>query len=196
MSDIVFLRTWTTIDLDKFYNPVYNHLSKKWYPMRTVYQLRKIKGEKIPVNKDSSYRPITQRSTVGHDQIYKPKAKLLEKLPFENRPKTVVEVSGLTDSLQENLSTNAPIHNLTTALMSDKEIARANMLRKLQAIDAERRTKQQKLDAKFKLKMKEREVMENHMRSKKKNATRKRKYIEQEMRRVKKTKYAPSTDSK
>ena len=189
MSDIVFLRTWYQLELDKFYNPVLNHLTKKWYAMRTVYQLRKLRGESIPVNKDSQYRPIEARSTVGHDQTFIPKANLLKKLPFAAQHKKVVESTGLTDDLKKHLGTKAPIHGLTTALMSDKEVARANMLRKMQAIDADRRKKQQKLDAKHQLKLKQQEVKEERLRNQKKNMTKKRKYIEQEMRRVKKAKY-------
>jgi ribosome biogenesis protein BMS1 len=189
MSDIVFLRVWYQLELEKFYNPVLNHLTKKWYAMRTVYQLRKLRGESIPVNKDSQYRPVEERSVVGHDQTFIPKPNLLKKLPFSAQNKKVVDSTGLTDDLKKYLSANAPLHDLTTALMSDKEILRANMLRKMQAIDADRRKKQQKLQAKFQLKMKTKEVREERLRNRKKSATQKRKYIEQEMRRIKKAKY-------
>ncbi len=196
MSDIVFLRTWYQLELDKFYNPVLNHLTRKWYAMRTVYQLRKLRGESIPINKDSQYRPIEARSTVGHDQTFIPKPNLLKKLPFAAQHKKVVESTGLTDDFKKHLGTKAPIHGLTTALMSDKEVARANMLRKMQAIDADRRKKQQKLDTKLQLKVKKHEVKEERLRNQKKNATKKRKYIEQEMRRIKKAKYIVDDNSK
>ena len=59
--DIVFIRTWYPVSLPNFYNPVTTLLlppdqKEEWQGMRTVGQLRKDLGLKVPVNADSLYK--------------------------------------------------------------------------------------------------------------------------------------------
>ena len=59
MSDIVFLRAWYPVKPKKFYNPVTSLLLKGgegWKGMRTVGQIRRDGGMKVPRNKDSEYK--------------------------------------------------------------------------------------------------------------------------------------------
>lgn len=56
MSDIVFLRTWYPVHPQKYYNPVTSLLDSDWKGMKTVFELRKEKNLKIPLNKDSLYK--------------------------------------------------------------------------------------------------------------------------------------------
>ena len=59
MSDIVFLRAWTKVDIPKFFNPVTTLLQAKdseWKGMKTVRELRKLQKLSIPVNSDSLYK--------------------------------------------------------------------------------------------------------------------------------------------
>lgn len=61
MSDIVFLRAWTRVDIPRFYNPVTTLLQARsvvWRGMKTVAELRREKSLPIPVNKDSLYKVI------------------------------------------------------------------------------------------------------------------------------------------
>jgi len=188
-GDIVFLRCWYSINLERFYNPVYNHLTDKWYGMRTVSQLRRLKNIPIPVKEDSLYKPITQRSTAGHDSVFNPKPKMLKELPFTEQRKKVVEVTGLTDDMNRYIAEDAPLHELTTAMMSDKEVERANMLRKLQSINAERLKKNRINDLKLKMKQTKYEVQEERAKNKSKKNAQKRRNVLKELSRVKKAKY-------
>lgn len=59
MSDIVFLRAWTQVEVPKFYNPLTNALQphdETWKGMKTVAELRRESNLQIPVNKDSLYK--------------------------------------------------------------------------------------------------------------------------------------------
>ena len=56
MSDIVFLRTWYPVHPQKYYNPVTSLLDSEWQGMKTVFELRKERNEKIPLKKDSLYK--------------------------------------------------------------------------------------------------------------------------------------------
>ncbi|KAL0478457.1 ribosome biogenesis protein BMS1 [Acrasis kona] len=199
-SDIVFLRTWYPIELTKLYNPVFNHLSTSWCGMRTVGQLRKIYS--IPNdainNRDSMMvdRASAPRSSVGHDLVFIPKPNLLKTLPFQEQHKKVVEQTGLTDDLSQYLNEeNAGLTELTTALLSDREVKRVNELRKLKAIDEDRKKTIRMEELKSKMKEMKNSVKDVREDKKKKNENRKRKYIKDELNRVKRARYMPA-DSK
>lgn len=59
MSDIVFLRAWTQVEVPQFYNPLTTALQprgKTWEGMKTVSELRREHNLAVPVNKDSLYK--------------------------------------------------------------------------------------------------------------------------------------------
>lgn len=59
MSDIVFLRAWTRVDIPRFFNPVTSLLQAhdaEWKGMKTVGELRRLQSIPIPVNRDSLYK--------------------------------------------------------------------------------------------------------------------------------------------
>ena len=88
LSDIIFLRTWTKVDVPKFYNPVTTAMfkdTKDWRGMKTVGQLRYEKSLPIPVNPDSIYKPIERQKRV-FNKLQIPKA-LQQALPFKSKPK-------------------------------------------------------------------------------------------------------------
>lgn len=62
MSDIVFLRAWTQVEVPRFYNPLTTALQPRdriWQGMKTVAELRRERNIPIPVNKDSLYKVIS-----------------------------------------------------------------------------------------------------------------------------------------
>ncbi|KAL3698605.1 hypothetical protein R1sor_012681 [Riccia sorocarpa] len=88
MSDIVFLRAWTKVDVPKFFNPVTSLLQARdatWKGMKTVAELRREKNLSIPVNKDSLYKPI-ERHVRKFNPLKIPK-QLQAALPFASKPK-------------------------------------------------------------------------------------------------------------
>lgn len=59
MSDLVFLRAWTKVEVPRFFNPLTTALQPRdqtWQGMRTVAELRRENNIPVPVNKDSLYR--------------------------------------------------------------------------------------------------------------------------------------------
>ncbi|XP_057840346.1 uncharacterized protein LOC131050177 isoform X2 [Cryptomeria japonica] len=88
MSDIVFLRAWTRVDIPRFFNPVATSLQSRdyvWKGMKTVAELRREQSLPIPVNKDSLYKPI-ERQPKQFNALKIPK-KLQQALPFKSKPK-------------------------------------------------------------------------------------------------------------
>jgi ribosome biogenesis protein BMS1 len=90
MSDIVFLRTWYTVVVPKFYTTVTSLLlppneKLKWQGMKTVGQLRHEQGLHAPNIQDSHYKQI-ERKKYNFKPFTIPKA-LQQELPFKSKPK-------------------------------------------------------------------------------------------------------------
>ena len=59
MSDLVFLRAWTQVEVPRFFNPLATALQPRdqtWQGMKTVAELRRENNLPVPVNKDSLYK--------------------------------------------------------------------------------------------------------------------------------------------
>ncbi|KAJ3328140.1 Glycoside hydrolase 2 (Mannanase, beta-galactosidase) [Blyttiomyces sp. JEL0837] len=92
MSDIIFLRAWYPVKPKKFYNPVSSLLlssKDQWKGMRLTGQIRRDQGLKIPVNKDSLYKPIERKERI-FNTLKIPKA-LQAELPFAAKPKQMTK---------------------------------------------------------------------------------------------------------
>lgn len=90
MSDIVFLRAWTQVEVPSFYNPLTTALQPRaetWRGVRTVAELRRDYNLPIPNNKDSHYKPI-ERPVKKFNPIVVPKS-LQSALPFSSKPKLI-----------------------------------------------------------------------------------------------------------
>lgn len=88
MSDIVFLRAWTQVDIPRFFNPVMTSLHPRdqpWNGMKTVAELSRDNNIPIPYNKDSAYKPI-ERLPRKFNPLVIPQ-KLQADLPFASKPK-------------------------------------------------------------------------------------------------------------
>jgi len=87
-SDIVFCRTWTTIQPQKYYNPVSSLLYRDknaWQGMRTIGQIRRDRGLAVPYKADSDYKPI-ERHARSFNPLRIPRT-LQAELPFASKPK-------------------------------------------------------------------------------------------------------------
>lgn len=90
MSDIVFLRAWTQVEVPRFYNPLTTALQPRnqtWQGMKTVAELRRELNIPVPVNKDSLYKPI-ERKQRKFNPLVIPKS-LQAALPFASKPKDI-----------------------------------------------------------------------------------------------------------
>ena len=93
-SDIVFLKTWAPVELNKFYNPVIDYEDKPQKFLRTMSQLRKDYNIKLENNIDSEYKDIEREERVFPNLVI---SKNLEKnLPFKKKNKV------LNDAKDEN----------------------------------------------------------------------------------------------
>jgi ribosome biogenesis protein BMS1 len=88
MSDIVFMRTWTTVEPVQFYNPVTSLLLKEknsWIGMKSVAELRRENNVQLELNPDSKYQKEDRAPKVFNP--LKVPASLKESLPFRMKPK-------------------------------------------------------------------------------------------------------------
>ena len=90
LSDIVFLRTWYTVEVPKFYAIVCSLLlpreqKTKWQGMKTVGQLRYEQGLHAEYNPDSQYRKV-ERKKFNFKPLTIPKS-LQRELPYKAKPK-------------------------------------------------------------------------------------------------------------
>ncbi|WOL09219.1 hypothetical protein Cni_G17972 [Canna indica] len=88
MSDIVFLRAWTPVEIPCFYNLVTTSLQPQgqtWKGMKTVAELRRENNIPVPHNKDSDYKPIERKPRKFNPLVIPPKLQVA--LPFSSKPK-------------------------------------------------------------------------------------------------------------
>ncbi|KAJ4764305.1 P-loop containing nucleoside triphosphate hydrolases superfamily protein [Rhynchospora pubera] len=93
MSDIVFLRAWTQVEIPQFYNPVTTSLQPRdqsWRGMKTTAELRRENNVPIPYNKDSVYKPIKRLPRKFNPLVIPPK--LQKELPFKTKPKAPLKI--------------------------------------------------------------------------------------------------------
>merc|ERR1712142_874749 len=94
MSDIVFVKTWFTVEVSKFFAIVTNLLQKledrsSWQGMRTVGEIKREKNIRNPVNEDSIYKEI-ERETKVFNPLQIPR-NLQAELPYSLKPKIVTK---------------------------------------------------------------------------------------------------------
>jgi ribosome biogenesis protein BMS1 len=148
MSDIVFMRTWYTLLLEKYYNPVVSF--NTFELMKTTWQLRKKYGIKNP--EQNKMYPVINRPNKKFAPLVIPK-KIKEALPFKTKDKitTVVQQNDLKK--QEN--------KLVKAISSDKEKEARYFIQRLKLISKEKdKLKKQTQDTKRAWKEKWTEGME------------------------------------
>merc|ERR1719495_2943528 len=94
MSDIVFVKTWFTVEVPKFFAIVTNLLQKledrsSWQGMRTVGEIKREKNIRNPVNEGSIYKEVTRQ-----EKVFKPlqiPRNLQADLPYNMKPKIVTK---------------------------------------------------------------------------------------------------------
>jgi ribosome biogenesis protein BMS1 len=134
-SDVVFLKTWTNVQPNVFYNPIISYGKTKL--MRTMAQLRKDYNIELHFNNDSEYKEIKREERVFPSLMI---PKNLEKsLPFKSKNKINSAVKGKSLKYEEddtfllkklNLPHNKPIKNYLT----ENEKSIYSMLQRLQTI--------------------------------------------------------------
>lgn len=169
MSDIVFLRAWTQVDIPRFYNPVTTSLLPRdlvWKGMKTVSELRRENNLPIPHNKDSVYQPIERKLRKFNPLVIPPK--LQAALPFASKPKDTPKLK------------RPPLENRRAVVMEPHERKIHALVQHLQLIKNEK-MKKRKLKEQEKRKTHEEEKAENEQLSKKRRREERReRYREQD----------------
>ncbi|CAD6186711.1 unnamed protein product [Caenorhabditis auriculariae] len=134
IKDIVFLRSWVTVPIPRFYTPVTDHLlpqSEPWKGMRTVGKMRHELGLKAPLKEDSNYKPIERQEFVSAP-LYVPH-KLQKSLPFKMKP-----IFHERDEVEED----SLVTKHSAVILEPEEVKRKRMmemLRTLNKVDKDKR---------------------------------------------------------
>lgn len=102
MSDIIFCRTWTTINPHKYYNNIANYLytdKQQWNGMKSIGAIRYELNQPVPNNINSQYKPI-QRGIRKFSSLVIP-SKLQSQLPYASKPKLMSARSSHKATLQQ-----------------------------------------------------------------------------------------------
>lgn len=126
MSDIVFLRTWYNIPLEKFYNPIVSFDSQVL--LRTTWQLRRKLG--IENKEAGKAYPEIERPNKRFSSLRLPKSVAAE-LPFKTRAKNTEYMQQKTAMAAEN--------KLVKTLSTDKEKEARYFIQRLKLIEKERK---------------------------------------------------------
>ena len=148
-SDVVFLKTWAPVELNKFYNPIIEYTDKKQKMLRTMSQLRKDYGIKLENNVDSEYKDIEREERVFPNLVI---SKNLEKnLPFKKKNKNA------NDSKQENYhlkKLGLPYKKQIKSYMTTNEKNIYSLMQRLQTLQNIKEKNLKKGTEKFKMKEK------------------------------------------
>ena len=151
-SDIVFLKTWAPVELNKFYNPIIEYGDKKQKMLRTMSQLRKDYGIKLEQKPDSEYKDIEREERVFPSLVI---SKNLEKnLPFKKKNKNI------NDNKEENYhlkKLGLPYKKQIKSYMTTNEKNVYSLMQRLQTLQNIKEKKMKKATENYKLKMKKEE---------------------------------------
>ena len=148
-SDVVFLKTWAPIELNKFYNPIIEYGDKKQRMLRTMSQLRKDYGIKLEQKPDSEYKDIEREERVFPNLVI---SKNLEKnLPFKKKNKNI------NDNKEENYhlkKLGLPYKKQIKSYMTTNEKNIYSLMQRLQTLQNIKEKKIKKATENYKLKEK------------------------------------------
>ena len=151
-SDVVFLKTWAPVELNKFYNPIIEYGDKKQRMLRTMSQLRKDYGIKLEQKPDSEYKDIEREERVFPNLVI---SKNLEKnLPFKKKNKNV------NDNKEENYhlkKLGLPYKKQIKSYMTTNEKNIYSLMQRLQTLQNIKEKKLKKATENYKLKEKKEE---------------------------------------
>ena len=160
-SDVVFLKTWAPVELNKFYNPIIEYTDKKQKMLRTMSQLRKDYGIKLVNNVDSEYKDIEREERVFPNLVI---SKNLEKnLPFKKKNKN------LNDNKQENYhlkKLGLPYKKQIKSYMTTSEKNIYSLMQRLQTLQNIKEKKRKKGEEEYQKKKKAEEEKQEILKKK------------------------------
>lgn len=150
-SDIVFLRSYYALQLEPYYNPIFDYQQQRL--LKTTAQIRAARGLSAPDQQDSEYHEIV-RTEKDWAPIRTPR-KLEAELPFKSKPKRELPMERDPNEVK--------------TLQSDRDTQIANFLRRLgtvknQRLEHEKVKQQQRLEGIAKVKEREEKQREEKQR--------------------------------
>jgi ribosome biogenesis protein BMS1 len=163
-SDIVFLKTWNPVTMNKFYNPILNYGKTKL--LRTMAQLRKDYDIALPQKNDSEYKEIKREERV-FPSLMIPKS-LEHALPFKakNKVKTIVKGKSLNYEEDDTFllkKLNLPYKKKIKNYLTESEKNVYSLLQRLQTIKNIKEKKTNQVAKEFEAKKKEVEEKEEKL---------------------------------
>ena len=151
-SDVVFLKTWAPVELNKFYNPIIEYGDKKQKMLRTMSQLRKDYGIKLEQKPDSEYKDIEREERVFPNLVI---SKNLEKnLPFKKKNKNINDIQEENYHLKK---LGLPYKKQIKSYMTTNEKNIYSLMQRLQTLQNIKEKKLKKATENYKLKVKKEE---------------------------------------
>ena len=151
-SDVVFLKTWAPVELNKFYNPIIEYGDKKQRMLRTMSQLRKDYGIKLEQKPDSEYKDIEREERVFPNLVI---SKNLEKnLPFKKKNKNINDIKEENYHLKK---LGLPYKKQIKSYMTTNEKNIYSLMQRLQTLQNIKEKKLKKATENYKLKEKKEE---------------------------------------
>ena len=131
-SDIIFLKTWTNVEMNKFYNPIvnnyFNNNDESNY-LRTMAELRRDYGIELKNKKDSEYKEIVREEKIFPHLVI---SKNLEKsLPFKNKNKNNKKLSDEAFHLKK---LGLPYKKKIKSYLTENEKKITSMLQRLETL--------------------------------------------------------------
>ena len=151
-SDVVFLKTWAPVELNRFYNPIIEYGDKKQKMLRTMSQLRKDYGIKLEQKPDSEYKDIEREERVFPNLVI---SKNLEKnLPFKKKNKNINDIKEENYHLKK---LGLPYKKQIKSYMTTNEKNIYSLMQRLQTLQNIKEKKLKKATENYKLKEKKEE---------------------------------------
>ncbi|KAL9261578.1 Ribosome biogenesis protein BMS1-like protein [Drosera capensis] len=169
MSDIVFLRAWTQVEVPSFYNPLMTALQPReqaWQGMKTVAELRREHNIPTPVNKDSFYKKIERRKKKFNPLVIS--KSLQEALPFASKPK-------LTPARKR-----PTLESRRAVVMEPEERRKHALLHKLQEIQSDKMKKKRQKEEEKRKAYEKQKAKDELVLGKRQREERKERYREQD----------------
>lgn len=178
MSDLVFLRAWTQVEVPCFFTPLTTALQPRaqtWKGMKTVAELRRELNLPVPINKDSVYKPI-ERKPRKFNPLVIPKS-LQAELPFASKPKDIPK------------KRRKPLESKRAVVIEPHERRTLTLIQHLQRMrhDKEKKRKQKEQEKRKALeaqKAKEELISKKRQREKRRDRYREQEKLKKKMRRT------------
>ena len=161
-SDIIMLKSWISVPLPNFYNPIID--LESWRAMKTIKQLRIDTNTPVPVQKESEYAKGKQeRATERGPVRLKVGKKLMKALPFKTKAKVREELNPNSGAATKVKVIRSAEEKAVSAMMQRLNVVKKDKLKVREAANKKRLVKKEK-QAEYVQKLRDEHTKENKKR--------------------------------